>query len=188
MGLLTEPMVPKRADTLSDETIGSFLSRRVDSRIANNIVSAVFHGIYAGDIWQLSAKTLLSLAWQLEGRYGSALGGFFKMQSEEPRPGNFMLAHPYDVDTARALNEEIDLDVGFARDLRDASTFTFKGGLQQLVDALKERVVKTGNVDVQVESPVLSSKMVGKGSSQIAVTTGVRFLQPPNPPIHSYQY
>ena len=72
-GMITEPMKPKRPDSMSDETVGSFLARRVDKRVADNIVSAVFHGIYAGDINQLSAKTLLSMAWQLEGRYGNAL-------------------------------------------------------------------------------------------------------------------
>jgi len=176
-GMLTEPMASKRPYSLEDETIGSFLARRVDSRVANNIVSAVFHGIYAGDIWQLSAKTLLSMAWQLEGKYGSALGGFLKLQSESPEPVALTLAHPYDIDIARAVNEEIDLDVDFAKKLAGASTFTFKGGLQTLVDKLKETVIKTGNVDVQVDSPVQSSTPVGDGSSQVAVTTGVRKSQ-----------
>jgi oxygen-dependent protoporphyrinogen oxidase len=174
LGMLKEPMVPKRPDGLTDETVGSFLARRVDARIANNLVSAVFHGIYAGDIWQLSAKTLLSLAWQLEGRYGSALGGYFKMQSEDQRPVQLTLAHPYDVDTARALNEEVELEEGLAGNLREASTFTFKGGLQILVDTLKSAVLKTGNVEVQVDSPVQATKPVGGESMQVAVTTGVR--------------
>jgi oxygen-dependent protoporphyrinogen oxidase len=173
-GMITEPMKPRRPNEMSDETIGSFLERRVDKRIANNIVSAVFHGIYAGDIWQLSAKTLLSMAWQLETRYGSALGGFFRMQSEDKRQVALTLAHPYDVETAKALNDEIDLDLEFAKNLKDASTFTFKNGLQQLVQALQKSVEKKGNVEVRVNSPVQSTKPVEGDSFQVAVATGVR--------------
>jgi oxygen-dependent protoporphyrinogen oxidase len=173
-GMVMEPMKPTRSVAITDETIGSFLERRVDKRIANNLVSAVFHGIYAGDIWQLSAKTLMSMAWHLEGRYGSALGGFFKMQSEDPRQVALTLAHPYDIDTAKALNEEIDLDLDFAKNLKDASTFTFKNGLQELSRALQKSVEDKGNVDVKIHSPVQSMKPVGNETLQIAVTTGVR--------------
>jgi oxygen-dependent protoporphyrinogen oxidase len=185
-------MVPQRPAGLTDETVGSFLARRVDKRLANNLVSAVFHGIYAGDIWQLSAKTLLSLAWQLEGKYGSALGGFFRMQSNDPRPTTLTLAHPYDVENARAMNEEIDLDLGFAQNLNEASTFTFKNGLQQLIRALQASVEKAGNVQVKVNSPVQSTKPVGGDSLQVAISTGVRlpyhltprFANGPRTPLH----
>jgi oxygen-dependent protoporphyrinogen oxidase len=173
LGMVTEPLTPKRPQGLTDETVGSFLSRRVDKRIANNLVSAVFHGIYAGDIWQLSAKTLLSLAWQLEGKYGSALGGFFRMQSDDTRSQSLTLVHPYDLEISRALNREIDLDPDYAKNLKEASTFTFRNGLQQLVNALEYSVVNKGNVDIQVNSPVQSTTPVGDGSLQIAVTTGV---------------
>jgi oxygen-dependent protoporphyrinogen oxidase len=183
-GMIMEPTKPKRSVVVTDETIGSFLERRVDKRIANNLVSAVFHGIYAGDIWQLSAKTLLSMAWHLEGHYGSALGGFFKMQSEDPRQVALTLAHPYDIDTAKALNEEIDLDLDFAKNLKDASTFTFKNGLQELSRALQKSVEEKGNVDVKVNSPVQSTKPVGDETLQVAVTTGVRPLYTlPNTPL-----
>ena len=176
--MVKEPLIPKRPNGLTDETVGSFLERRVDKRMANNIVSAVFHGIYAGDIWQLSAKTLLALAWNLEGQYGSALGGFYKMQMSDPRAVQLMLAHPHDIETSKAINDEIDLDEDFALNLQKASTFTFKNGLQQLNDALKSKVAETGNVEVRTESPVQSTTPVGDGSLQVAVTTGVR----PNPP------
>jgi oxygen-dependent protoporphyrinogen oxidase len=175
LGMITEPMKPKRPDSLTDETVGSFLSRRVDKRIAENIVSAVFHGIYAGDIWQLSARTLLSQAWHLEGKYGSALGGFFKMQSQEERRVQFMLAHPYDVEAARAMNAEFDIDTDFIKKLENASTFTFKEGLQQLPRALLSAVERTGNVDIQTNSPVQSTKPLEDGQPGVAVTTGVRF-------------
>jgi oxygen-dependent protoporphyrinogen oxidase len=179
LGMIKEPLQPPRPSTMNDETVGSFLARRVDPRIANNIVSAVFHGIYAGDVWQLSAKTLLSMAWQLEGKYGSALGGFFRMQREDAQPGmQVTLAHPLDVEAAEAMNEEFDLEDAYVENLKEASTFTFKNGLQQLYQALKLAVEKTGNVEIRTESPVLSTTPLEGGEMGVKVTTGVSFTPP----------
>lgn len=182
-GMIKEPMVPKRPDMMTDETVGSFLSRRVDERFANNLVSAVFHGIYAGDIWNLSAKTLLSTAWQLEGKYGSAMAGYFKMQQDEK--GQLMtLAHPYDVEAAEAMNDEFDLQDEYVENLKKASTFTFKNGLQQLYQALAMAVKKTGNVEIYTESPVQSTKPLEDGKPGVQVVTGVRL--PPSLPNDSH--
>ncbi|KAG9193535.1 protoporphyrinogen/coproporphyrinogen III oxidase [Alternaria panax] len=172
-GIVTEPMKPKRPDSLSDETVGSFLARRVDKRLAENIVSAVFHGIYAGDINQLSAKTLLSLAWQLEGKYGNALGGFFRMQNEDPRPEQVILVHPYDREVAKAMNEEIDLELGFARNLKDSAMFSFRNGLQQMVKALVDTVENKGNVEIRTEAPIQSFKPLNEnGKLGVEVVSG----------------
>jgi oxygen-dependent protoporphyrinogen oxidase len=167
-------MQPARPSTLTDETVGSFLARRVDERIANNVVSAVFHGIYAGDIWQLSAKTLLGLGWQLEGRYGTALGGYLKLQNERQSPEPTALAHPYDVEAARAMNEEIDIDVDLAQNMRSAAMFTWKDGLQTLVKGLKDAMEKTGNIDIKLNSPVASFKMAQDTQQKVEIIAGVR--------------
>ncbi|KAL5113232.1 oxygen-dependent protoporphyrinogen oxidase [Pleosporales sp. CAS-2024a] len=173
-GLIKEAWKPWRSHLLTDETVGSFLERRVDRRIANNVVSAVFHGIYAGDIWNLSAKTLLSQAWQLEGKYGSAMRGFFAMQAES-QGGVLTLAHPFDIEASRAMSQEFDIDDDFVDKMRNASTFTFKGGLQQIDTALKRAVHKTGNVDIKTESPVLSTQpLKEKGQLGVSVTTGTK--------------
>lgn len=173
-GMITEPMKPKRPDSMSDETVGSFLARRVDKRVADNIVSAVFHGIYAGDINQLSAKTLLSMAWQLEGRYGNALGGFFRMQNEDPRPEQVTLVHPYDREIAKAMNEEIDLDMDFAKNLKDSAMFSFRNGLQQMVRALLDTVESKGNVEIRTEAPIQSFKPLNEnGKLGVDIVSGV---------------
>ncbi|KAF1836505.1 Protoporphyrinogen oxidase [Decorospora gaudefroyi] len=155
-GIITEPLQTQRPKSLTDETIGSFLTRRIDQRIADNIVSAGIHGIYAGDIWQLSAKTLLGLAWQLEGRYGSALGGYVWMQGESPRPEDVTLVHPFDLEVSKAMNEEIDIDADFMRNLGEASMFSFRNGLQSFVYALQEATEANGNVQIRTETPIQS--------------------------------
>ncbi|KAH6882038.1 hypothetical protein BKA58DRAFT_328417 [Alternaria rosae] len=175
LGAITEPMKPKRPDSLSDETIGSWLARRVDKRIADNLVSAVFHGIYAGDINQLSAKTLMSTAWELEARFGNAIGGWFRMQNEDPRPQPVTLVHPHDREVAKAMNEEIDLDLEFAKNLKDSAMFTFRNGLQQMVRALVDAVEAKGNIEIRTESPIQSFKPLNEnGKLGVEVISGTQ--------------
>jgi oxygen-dependent protoporphyrinogen oxidase len=172
--MVTEPMKPKRPASMSDETIGSWLARRVDKRIADNLISAVFHGIYAGDINQLSAKTLLAVAWQLEGRYGNALGGWFRMQNEDPRPEAVTLVHPLDLASAKAMNEEIDLELDFAKNLKDSAMFSFRNGLQQMVRALVDAVEAKGNIEIRTEAPIQSFKPLNEnGNLGVEVVSGV---------------
>lgn len=178
-GMIKEPLMPKRPDSLSDETVGSFLSRRVDQRMANNIVSAVFHGIYAGDIWQLSAKSLLSGLWHLEGKYGSALGGYLRMNADGGAEV-LTLSSPYTVRLSALINSEIDLDPAVADVVKDASMFTFKRGMQQLVQALQRAVHKHGNVEIRTETPVQETTASfmenGKTVKGLEVVSGVRLL------------
>lgn len=55
--IMREPFVKRTS--LEDESIYSFFSRRFNKDIANNLVSAMVHGIYAGNIHQLSIKVWL---------------------------------------------------------------------------------------------------------------------------------
>ncbi|KAH6644316.1 hypothetical protein C7974DRAFT_18507 [Boeremia exigua] len=172
VGMLKEPMQPKRSVSVSDETVGSFLARRVDEKLANNVVSAVFHGIYAGDIWQLSAKTLLAMAWQLEDRYGTALGGYLRMQRESPSGEFQAIAHPYDAELAASIQNEIHIRTDIYRKFKDASVFSFKDGLQTLVKGLQAAMKNTGNIDIKLNSPVSSFKMVEGDAQQVEIIAG----------------
>lgn len=169
-GLATETFEDSRPATLKDETIGDFISRRFHKSLGDNLLSAGLHGIYAGDINQLSAKSLLGLPWALEGRYTTVLGGFKFMTKGYQEP--VTMVHPTDYDTAKAMNNEIDLDVTFASNLKKAALFTFKDGLQTLVKALQDAVVNKGNVEVKTEAPILHFEPV-KGGMGVEVTSGV---------------
>jgi oxygen-dependent protoporphyrinogen oxidase len=172
--LIWEPTKPKRSSTLTDETIGSFIERRFDKRLADNVVSAGLHGIYAGDVWKLSCKTLFAQAWQLEKKYGSALGGFFRMQAEDQKPEMIVLSHPYDLEASKAINDEVDIELDFAKKLKDSAVYSFKDGLQQLVKGLQTALEESGNVEIKVNSPVQSSKLTEGEARQVEVVSGVR--------------
>lgn len=57
-----------RESAVQDESVGDFLTRRFGPILADNFASAVLHGIYAGDIYKLSARTLFPSMWYMETR------------------------------------------------------------------------------------------------------------------------
>ncbi len=140
--LLTEPHIPPRPDHLLDESVASFLSRRLGSSlVADNIVSAVFHGIYAGDIYQLSARSLLARAWQFERRYGSLFNAFWSQAR-----GRLLVP----------ISRE---DVALCKETRkftmkDASTFTFMGGIGELANTILAKLEDNPNVEIRKENHI----------------------------------
>jgi protoporphyrinogen/coproporphyrinogen III oxidase len=65
-GLFREFSVKPRPLTLPDESVGDFMSRRFGRAVADNLVSALLHGIYAGDLYQLSMRAVFPQIWYLE--------------------------------------------------------------------------------------------------------------------------
>ena len=81
LALVTDFYGPRRDIRISDESVQSWFARRSGSKIAENLVSAVLHGIYAGDIAKLSMRSLMPSLWHLEGRFGSIIRGMIKRGS-----------------------------------------------------------------------------------------------------------
>lgn len=171
--VLLEPFRPGRPSTLHDESIGSFIERRFDKRLGMNLLSAVLHGIYAGDIWRLSARTLLAQAWQLEGMSGSIFKGYFQLQDQTKSPARQMLLHPYDLDLYKAMREETRLDLSFEYRLNQSATFTFKNGMAELIARLRDHLENKSQVTFKFSSPVRDFKLAEGNPDQVEVTTGV---------------
>ncbi|KAL1593920.1 oxygen-dependent protoporphyrinogen oxidase [Paraconiothyrium brasiliense] len=172
---LLEPFRRQRLDSLKDESIGDFIERRFDKRLGTNLASAVMHGIYAGDIWKLSARTLLSQAWMLEGLAGSIYKGMIKIQQETPLTERVMLFHPHDLDVYKAIREEVKLDDAFRALLDESAMFTFENGMAELVMALKKNLENNGNVDFKFDSRVQNYRLAKENRDQVDVTTGVSY-------------
>jgi oxygen-dependent protoporphyrinogen oxidase len=173
--LLGEIFQPKRPDGLVDESVASFISRRIDKRVADNLISPVLHGIYAGDIEQLSAKTLFSMLWQLEGKYDSILRGWPKVNLDSSRSEYLTLWHPDVWEEYLAMKQHININENLLQKLspEEVSTFTFKEGLQLLPRKLEEALRASG-VQIKTSSPVKSFTKATDGSGQIEVVAGVR--------------
>ena len=152
---LSEITRPRRPESLSDESIGSFISRRFGGTIADNVVSAVFHGIYAGDIYNLSARSILPSLWHTEWRHCSIVKGMLDQLFGGLRP-----ASNEDFDTLRdPANPLGDVEHDPMEEVRKASVFTFKGGLGELGDRLEQRLGDRENVLVYKDTEVNDLKL-----------------------------
>ncbi len=103
-------------------SIKSFISRRLGDQIANNLISAVVHGIYAGDTDKLSIKSTFKSLWKMEKDYGSiAKAVLFGSKAETYRSAN---------PNAQQFMDKIS----------QKSIYSFKNGIQTLSDALYKKL------------------------------------------------
>lgn len=154
-----------RDASVQDESIGDFISRRFSKEIVDRLLSAVIHGIYAGDVWQLSAKSLFPTLWRDEGEHNSVIHGMVKSRNE----GTQM--------TRREMKFLQDMK-SFAWDpllkatLSGNSVFTFKEGLGMLSERLHAKLFQTGQVEFKTSTPVTSIALAEDGTGVDVMAVG----------------
>lgn len=145
--LLKEAFVPKRPDNYDDESVGAFLARRFGSALPDNIASAGLHGIYAGDIYKLSAKSLMPSIWHME----SVSGSLIKHLASTLVSG-MKTVNTTDFDVMRKAKEITSQSM---RDkVKNASVYTFHGGLVTMANALESKLRAHPNVQFKLGEPV----------------------------------
>lgn len=80
--LFSEP-IRKSLNSEADESIGSFLERRIGKEAVEYLADPFFSGIYAGDIYSLSKNKLIGKLADFEQEYGSLSKGFLKSRKEK---------------------------------------------------------------------------------------------------------
>ena len=148
-GILSEANKPRRSENCVDESIGSFISRRFGKGIADNIASALFHGIYAGDIYDLSARSILPALWHIEGKHSSIMRGMLDQLFGGLRPvsnDDFDMT----IDSSNPLPDANDL----LGEVKKSSVFTFKGGLGELSTGLQASLESCQNVFIYKNTTV----------------------------------
>jgi oxygen-dependent protoporphyrinogen oxidase len=150
--VLLEPSVHARDSSVTDESVGDFFVRRIGRRLVDQVMSAVVHGIYAGDIYQLSMKSLFPSIWRLEEEHGSILAGLVHNMAEGAKvPAN-------EIDFINAMKQPYPFSSDFRKNFRRSNVFTFRHGLQQLVDKLEESLKKQSNVIFQLNQEITDIK------------------------------
>ncbi|KAI8873439.1 Protoporphyrinogen oxidase [Ramicandelaber brevisporus] len=158
LGVLKEPFIAKR--TVDDESVHEFVARRLGSeRVATDIVSAVMHGIYAGDARKLSARSTLGSLWEMESSHGSIV-----------RAGIASMLGSKSTSMSSQESEFGEIDPAVTKVLSDASVFSFKNGAQTLVDALHQSLERSG-VRIHQGEPCLSIQSAASGSEPIRIET-----------------
>lgn len=144
---ITELFKNARDPEVQDESIGDFFSRRLGKNMVDRILSGMIHGIYAGDVWQLSAKSLFPTQWRDEVQAESLLQGMMKARADG-------------IEVTKREADYLQTMKTFAWDpllratLRETVVFTLKDGLSMLSDALARVLMGSENVEFRMKSPV----------------------------------
>ncbi|KAJ3379132.1 oxygen-dependent protoporphyrinogen oxidase, partial [Entophlyctis sp. JEL0112] len=117
-----EPFIPR--SNLDDESIHDFVKRRFGDHVAEHMISALVHGIYAGDSRLLSVKSCFPFLWEAEKKHGSVIRGMLTARSPPEK---------YSADLSAA-------DVEFIRHVKASSIYSFENGLESLPSAIAENL------------------------------------------------
>lgn len=157
--VIAEPSVACRADNVRDESVGDFVRRRFGKTIADNLLSALFHGIYAGDIYKLSVRTLMPHLWYLENRDRDGNGVlaeltdlFFKGHALLPFEKLRYVHQAY----KEMSSEQKRFIQSFLPTMARASVYTFPKGLGQLASVLIQRLERNPKITIKTGSEVSS--------------------------------
>ncbi|EPE29692.1 FAD-linked reductase, C-terminal [Glarea lozoyensis ATCC 20868] len=204
MALWREYNNPGRPPSMDDESLYDFLLRRLGtSEAADKALSAGLHGIYAGDITQLSVKSLMPLVWSMERKFGSIMKGWRELG---PR---IAWKNTADVELGVELIGKIEPSI-FVR-LSQSSVFSFKEGIGAIPVALEKSLranpkvqfkkgvwVKSLSFDHETENikittsenvpPALYTKVIstlsGPNTSSIIPQDGTALRSPNQPQTH----
>ena len=177
--LLAETRVRQRPLHIRDESVGEFMRRRFGPAIADNLLSAFFHGIYAGDIYKLSARTLLPALWYTETRDPEGNGVLTEF-GDLFMKGRTLMSLKRLQNQWTNIGEPIANGIDAARvggSLSGASMYTFVNGLATLPEALHDALARNPNVTIKTSTEVFcplydkkSQKLIVVDSAQKAST------------------
>jgi oxygen-dependent protoporphyrinogen oxidase len=86
LGVLGEPFRGP-AEPGVEDSVASFVTRRLGREFLDYGIAALVSGIFAGDPDRLSMRYAFPKVWQLENRYGSLIGGAVKLRRERKQHG-----------------------------------------------------------------------------------------------------
>jgi oxygen-dependent protoporphyrinogen oxidase len=120
--LLKEPFIKSKSSEL--ETIGEFTQRRLGKEFLDYAINPFVAGVFAGDPFNLNVKTAFPKLYELEQEYGSLIKGQIKSSRK------------------RKKTKE--------KSKQSAKTFSFIGGLRELVDAIYSKIKDSVSLNTQV--------------------------------------
>lgn len=126
-----ELLHPPRASGLADESVAALVERHFGAEAVARLADPLLSGIFGGDAAQLSARMVLPRLVEMESEYGSLTKGM-------------LAAHRKMRARARAGKNGVGYGDGSAagsgRPAARAIFTALRGGMQQLIDALKGRI------------------------------------------------
>ncbi|KAM0746171.1 Protoporphyrinogen oxidase [Meredithblackwellia eburnea MCA 4105] len=166
-GVLGEFFRSRRATAVEDESVDNFVRRRFGPKLAEDVVSAVIHGIYSGDTRRLSAKAVFPGLWELERESGSVLRGamFGKLLKQQDPNSPFRRRAAWEgreMDKIKLNVRNSDSGGDLVKRMEGASVWGVKGGIGELTEALRERLISEG-VEFQFGSNIRGGDLSSGG-------------------------
>jgi oxygen-dependent protoporphyrinogen oxidase len=137
IGELFVPRKKKRGASKEDETVASFIRRRLGSEVLDKLIDPMVSGVYAGDPAKMSIASCFPKIVALEEEYGGLIRGMIAKQ--------------------RAARSEGKEGPGAGP---GGTLMSFRHGLQELIDAMAARLGERA----RVSAPVASLSTYGEGS------------------------
>ncbi|KAL8293278.1 hypothetical protein RQP46_000972 [Phenoliferia psychrophenolica] len=156
-GILLEPFRPRSPlhdlPDGGDESVDSFFSRRFGVPLAENMISAMIHGIYSGDTRGLSMRAVFPGLWEAEREWGSVVraGLFSGVARKYGKKGR--KESPYRIEVGKQEEEMgrikerlrgVEGGDELVKRMEGASVWGVKGGLETITDALRNWLVEQG--------------------------------------------
>ncbi|GAA5911268.1 oxygen-dependent protoporphyrinogen oxidase [Sporobolomyces salmoneus] len=153
--LLLEPFRPRSKLHVSghgDESIDSFFTRRFGKPLAEEMISAMIHGIYAGDSRKLSVRAVFPQLWEAEREFGSVVlaglfGGFARRRGWKVKSqwrGNVEKEESEMERIKEGLRESGEQGRELVKAMEGASVWGVQGGLQEIAIRMKTWLEKEG--------------------------------------------
>ncbi|SCW02395.1 LAFE_0F05490g1_1 [Lachancea fermentati] len=174
-GMLGEPFREGPDHPGRDESAHNFITRRFGNEyMSKNIFSAIFHGIYAGDIKELSAKRTLGALVEMENKHGSLIRAMLhKMSKKKDNDMNKESVLSKDLKVyQQAMNRDIDELEKLRSQLVKYPMLGLKNGLETFPKALTEAITGVPNIRLLTGKSVSSFKMDKKGKLSLHLSDG----------------
>jgi len=145
-----------KPSTAEDESIYDFTERRFGTHVAQNLVGAMVHGIYAGDAKQLSVRSTLKMLWENEHAFGSVVKGILRggAKMDRFRERGMM---------TRARNS----DPEWFAEMEGMSVVGFKNGVDSLARSLRTWLSERDNVEIRMNETVESVDVVSEDDCKV---------------------
>ncbi|KAI0461572.1 hypothetical protein LJB42_000871 [Komagataella kurtzmanii] len=161
-GLLKEPWQPKL--NYSDESVDHFFNRRFATKLSENIVSAIVHGIYAGDVKKLSVKAVFPRLPEMEQESGSIIR--YMIAQYRTRKNVKQKVDPFLTDYENLIGTSLSFK-NVSLFLKNFPMLSFRGGLQKLPISLKNHLSQIENIKFHFDSKI---KNIALESGKVALT------------------
>ncbi|ONH68626.1 Protoporphyrinogen oxidase [Cyberlindnera fabianii] len=164
-GFVKEPL--QKSQHNNDESVSSFLGRRFGESLPQNVISAVFHGVYAADIGKLSAKTTLKSMFEAEKEHGSIVKSMLVKTFQKKPPADLS-------ETLKDYESRLPSCYSIShlsQILKKFPMLTFEGGLETFPKTIYKQLATDKNIDFKFNTPVESISNTDKGTISINGTT-----------------